>query len=192
MRKCEFFLSRIKYVGHDLTANSNCPTQSKFDLIKQWPLLPHGVSLLSFIGLCSFYNNYVPWFESNITPLRRLQRLYHRQILALLACSPQFIDVFENCKTNLVTSPLLFRYDSSKLTFLKTDWSAGGMGYILIQPDNSPASIAAIKLLESIGECLFDLTLSAPRLIPVLFNSRSNLVHEKDYHSFVDEIACGC
>ena len=27
--------------------------------------------------------------------------------------------------------------------------------------------------------------------MPVLFNSHSNLVHEKDHHSFVDEIACG-
>ena len=59
-------------------------------------------------------------------------------------------------KNNLVTSPLLLRYDSSKPTFLKTDWYAGGMGYILMQPDNSPVSIAAIETLQSTGECLFD------------------------------------
>ena len=112
LSKYGFFLSRDEYFGHDLTADGNCSTQSKFALIKQWPLPPHGVSLLFFIGLSSFYNNYVPWFESNIKPLRRLQRLYHHQDLPLLAWSPRLINVFENCKINLVTSPLLLRYDS--------------------------------------------------------------------------------
>ena len=37
----------------------------------------------------------------------------------------------------------------------------------------------------------FRLNPLGPRLMPVLFNSRSNLVHEKEYHSFVGEIACG-
>ena len=191
VKKCDFFLSRVEYVGHDLTADGNCPAQSKFALIKQWPLPPHGVSRLSFIGLCSFYNNYVPWFESNIKPLRRLQRLYHRQALRLLTWSLQLINVFEKCKINLVTSPLLLRYDSSKPTFLKTDWSACGMGYIPIQPDNSPESIAAIEELQFTGEFIFDQTLSGPRLISVLFISRSNLVHEKDYHLFLGEITFG-
>ena len=59
-----------------------------------------------------------------------------------------------------------------------------------MQPDNSPESIAAIETLQSTGKCLFDQTLSSPRLMPVLFNSCSNLVLKIDYHSFVGEIAC--
>ena len=65
------------------------------------------------------------------------------------------------------------------------------MGYILMQPENSPESIATIKLLESTGECLFYQNLSGPRLMLVLFNSHSNLDHEKYYHSCVGEIAYG-
>ena len=80
---------------------------------------------------------------------------------------------------------------SLKPSFRKPDWSAGGMGYILMQPDNSPESLAAILHLESTGECLFDYKRSGPRLMPIIFNSRVNLEHEKHYHSFVGEIACG-
>ena len=98
LSKWDFFLSCVEYVGRDLTTDGNCPVQYKFTFIKQWPLPAHGVSLLSFIGVCSFYNNYVSWLESNIKSLRRLQRLYHRQALPLLALSPQLINVFENCK----------------------------------------------------------------------------------------------
>ena len=86
MSKCDFFLPHIEYIGYYLTADGNYPFQSKFDLIEQSALQPYNVSLLSFIGFCSFYNNYVTWFESNIKFIRCLQRLYHRQNLLLLAC----------------------------------------------------------------------------------------------------------
>ena len=59
------------------------------------------------------------------------------------------------------------------------------MGFILMQPDNSLESITAITHLELPGEFIFDYTHSFPRLMPVLFNSRANLGHEQDYHSFV-------
>ena len=105
--------------------------------------------------------------------------------------SPSLIKFFCNCKNDFVTSPLLLRFVCSRPTFLKTDWSAGGMGYILMQPDDSSDSIAAIHHLADTGKCLFDLSLDGPRLRPVLFESRSNLPYESDYHSFVGEIACG-
>ena len=104
--------------------------------------------------------------------------------------TPSLIKRFCDCKIHLETSPLLLRFDSSRPTFLKTDWSAGGIGYILMQPNDSSYSIAAMKYLVDTGECLFDLSLDGPRLRPVLFGSRSNLPYESDYHSFVGEIAC--
>ena len=178
MSKCDFFLPWVEYLGHDLTASGNYPAQYKFHLIKDWPLPPHGVSLLSFIGVCSFYSNYVLWFENNIKLLSCLQRFCHRQPLPILAWSPLLIDSFESCKDHLITSPLLLRYDSSKPFFLKPDWSDGGMEYILMQPDNSPESLAAILHIESTGEYFFDCKRSGPRLMPTVFNSRTNLDHE--------------
>ena len=148
----------MEYVGHDLTAEGNCPSQSKLSLIQDWPLQPHGISLLSFVGLCCFYNKYCPWFETNIKPLRRFQRAYHRKDIPIMGWTPSLIKLFCNCKTYLVTSQYLLRFDSSRPTFLKTDWSAGGMGYILMHPDDSSDSIAAMKHLADTGELLFDLS----------------------------------
>ena len=64
------------------------------------------------------------------------------------------------------------------------------MGYIRVQPDNSPASLAVIKYLAAIGECLIYLFLDDPRLRPFLFGSRDNMSYERKYHSFVKEAAC--
>ena len=60
-----------------------------------------------------------------------------------------------------------------------------------MKPDNSLDSLAAIKHLTATDECLFDISLDGPRLRPVLFGSRANMPYERNYHSFVDEVACG-
>ena len=132
-----------------------------------------------------FYNRYCPWFETNIKLLRKLQREYHRKYIPIMRCTPSLIQLFCDCKFNLITFPLLLRYDSYISTFLKTYWSAVGMDYILMQPDDSLESLAAIKHLATSGECLFDVSLNGPRLRPVLFGYLSNMSYELDYHSFV-------
>ena len=117
------------------------------------------------------YSRCCPWFETNIIPLHKLQRTFHRQPIPILSWNPTLINLFNDYKNYLVTSPLLLRYDSSKPAFPKTDWSADGMGYILTQVDDLPQSVAAIQLLKDKGEYTFDLSLDGPRLRPVFFGS---------------------
>ena len=118
-----FLMPRVDFVGHDLIAYGNCPTQSQFKLIQDWPLSLHGTYLLSFIGMRAFYNRYCPWFETNIKHLRRPLRSFHYALVPIMDQSPIHVFIFNICKTKLVFSPLLLRYDSSKLVFLKTHQS---------------------------------------------------------------------
>ena len=120
-----------------------------------------------------------------------MERKYRRKAIPKEAWSYELKTLFYDLKELIISSPLLACYDPSKPTFLKTDWSAHGMGYILCQPDDSPESSAAITTLQSNGTCLFDLTLQGPCLRPILFGSRSCLQSEQHFHSFVGEIACG-
>ena len=159
LSKCKFFNPRVEYLGYDLTSQGNCPAQSKFDLVKEWTLPEHGTPLLSFIGLCTLYACFSPWFEINLKPLRKFQRLHHRKVIPSTVWKPDLIQLFNKCKKNITSSLVLARYDSDKPVFLKTDWSAEGMGYILLQPDDSvEAHAASIKLAET-GECDFDKSL---------------------------------
>ena len=133
--KYKFFSKRVEYLGYDFLSSGNCLAKSKVDLITEWPIQVHGTSLLFFIGLCNFYNCFSPWFEVSIKPLQILQRKYHRKVISLSLWTTELRELFHLCKTNLTTSPVLARFDSNKPTFLKTDWSAEGMEYILLQPD---------------------------------------------------------
>ena len=74
---------------------------------------------------------------------------------------------------------------------VKTDWSANGMGWILMQPANSDKSKLALAKLYATGICDFDVTMGGARLRPVRFGSRRCTEREQHYHSFVDEAGCG-
>ena len=72
--------------------------------------------------------------------------------------SPLHVSLFNTCKINLVSYPLLLRYGSSKLVLLKTDWSANEMSYILMKPDNISESLNALRTLKESGNYPFGLT----------------------------------
>ena len=91
----------------------------------------------------------------------------------------------------MTLSPVLARYDSSRPTFLKTDYSALGMVYIVMQPEDSEAAREATKKLIETVECVFDLTMEGPRLRPIAFGSRKCSKTESNYHGYVGEIAAG-
>jgi hypothetical protein len=191
LKKCEFLTNRIEYVGHDITPDGNCPAESKFDLVNDWPLPVNGQSLGSFIGLLTFYNIYCPFFEMRVKPLRSLERQHHRKPIPCAMWTPSLTHLWDELKLAVTSSPCLARYDSSLPCFLKTDWAGTGMGWILMQPDNSEASKVALALLRSEGICTFDLTMNGARLRPIRFGSRSCTERERHYHSFVGEAACG-
>ena len=92
--------------------------------------------------------------------------------------------MFVSLKTSITSSPLLVRFDSTTPLFLKTDWSSTGMGYILMQPDDSADAQVATTKLSDKNECDFDLSLDGTCLRPILFNSRSCTSTERDYPKF--------
>jgi hypothetical protein len=100
-------------------------------------------------------------------------------------------DLFASMKVALTSSPLLARFDSSKPVFLKTDWSAACMGFIIMQPDGSEVSMKAMAALKAGEDNAFDTAMTGARLQPIKFGSRKCTESEQHYHSMVGESACG-
>ena len=121
LKKCEFLTNRIEYVGHDITPDGNCPAQSKFALITNWPVPTSGPALGSFIGLLTFYNCYCPWFEIRVKPLYTLERSYHHKPIPSALWTPPLLCLWNELKLAITSSPCLARYDALKPCFLKTD-----------------------------------------------------------------------
>ena len=93
------------------------------------------------------------------------------------------IQLFEDLKVGITSSPVLSRFDPSKPTILKTDWSARGISWILMQPaHDDDASVKAIDTLKKTGEFLFDLDMEGPRLKPIKYVLRACTTSKKWFH----------
>jgi hypothetical protein len=120
--------------------------------------------------------------------MRRMVRTYSRRAIPGADWTGDRTDLFTSMKLSLTSSPLLAMFDLSKPVFLKTDWSAAGMGFILMQPDGSEDSIATLKAGE---DNAFDTATTGARLQPIKFGSRKCTESEQHYHIMVGESACG-
>ena len=132
MDKCRLLQSHVEFVGRDLTSDGNCPAQSNFLLMCDWGVIKSGQILHSFIGLVLFCSKYAPHLEMRIKPLRRLLKAYFREPIPTMTWSPNLMLLYQDIKDQITSSPIFAWYDPAKPTFLKTDWSAEGMGWILI------------------------------------------------------------
>jgi hypothetical protein len=186
-KKCDFFKPRFEWLGHDVRQDRNSPAASKFNIIADWPLPETGLSLSSFLGLITFYNRYIADYDARSRPLRKLAKRFHRAPIPCHAWEPQLHDAFTALKIAVTSDPCLARFDSSLPTFLKTDWSATGMSYVLMQPADDPSSKKALSILEAGGPNTFDTLMTEARLRPVRFGSRRCTDHERHFHSFVGE-----
>ena len=65
--------------------------------------------------------------------------------------------------------------------------SASGICYILIQQDNSHASLTTLNHLVETGDCEFKISIDRLQIRSALFRSRSKFSYKEDYRSFVDE-----
>ena len=75
-----------------------------------------------------------------VAPLHQLYNKFLHQKIPKDAWSKELIELFDSLKIDLTSEPVLARYNSSKPVFFKTDWSALGMSFILMQPDDDKNS----------------------------------------------------
>ena len=72
----------------------------------------------------------------------------------------------ESC---IISLPILARFDPTKPLFLKIDWSAEGMAWVLMHPANDEESNQAANKIVETGEFDFGLEKNVARLQPVSY-----------------------
>ena len=87
----------------------------------------------------------------------------------------------------LLSDPCLARFDPAKRPYLLTNFSKFGFGYEIAQPDDDPASLAAMHREILGGDCEFLRPKSILRLRPTGFGSRRCRGKESNLHSHLGE-----
>jgi transposase InsO family protein len=127
-KKCSLFRQKVKYLGHEVSAEGIATDPEKTKVVREWPV-PHNVGeVRSFLGLCSYYRRFVGDFATLAKPLTKLTE----KSVTFNWGEPEQKS-FEALKEKLVTSAVLAFPDRDATFILDTDASDVGIGAVLSQ-----------------------------------------------------------
>jgi hypothetical protein len=72
LKKCDFYKSELKYLGHLISANGMRPEAKKVQVIQDWPTPKDVYEVRSFLGLANYFCKYIKGYASLAAPLTEL------------------------------------------------------------------------------------------------------------------------
>ncbi|GKC80216.1 hypothetical protein Tco_1130990 [Tanacetum coccineum] len=72
--KCEFWLSKVAFLGHIVSAEGITMDPTKVEAITKWPRPTSVTEVRSFLGLAGYYRRFVEGFSRLALPLTKLMR----------------------------------------------------------------------------------------------------------------------
>ena len=145
--KCDFLLSSVEYLGHQISKDGICTLPSKVAAIDRAPAPTNVQELCSFFGLLNYYGKLLPNLATILHPLNALLQADRKWIW-----SKECEEAFQIAKEQLTSGQVLTQYDPTPPITLATDASAYGVGAVIshVFPDGSERQIAfALRTLTS-------------------------------------------
>lgn len=126
LKKCEFHVTRTKYLGFILSTDGIEVDPDKVAIVKNWeaPSTVRGVQ--AFLGFCNFYRRFIRNYGVIAKPLTNLTR-----IDVPFSFNKACWEAFEELKARLTSSDLLRHYDPERQSMIETDVSDGIIAGIL-------------------------------------------------------------
>lgn len=72
LKKCEFGVTEVEYLGHNLTAEHNSAPTAQVRAIQEFPIPRNKKELQSFLGTCNWLRLYVPEASVYLSPLHNI------------------------------------------------------------------------------------------------------------------------
>ena len=73
-RKCEFWLTEVKFLGHVMSTSGVSVDPEKFEVVMSYKKLKSVFEIRSFLGLAGYYRRFIKDFSRLATPMTRLTR----------------------------------------------------------------------------------------------------------------------
>ena len=157
-KKCQFFNTSVLFLGHVLLASGISTNPEKVEKVKIWPVPKNIKEVQSFLGLASYYRQFINKFAEKarclhelVGPTSNKQKKKARnkkntttseetgQRIFKLMTKHQ--DALDALKEALRTAPVLGYPDFSREFILETDASLNGLGAILSQQGKDEKSM---------------------------------------------------
>lgn len=132
-KKCLFFMSRVVFLGHEVSSSGIGPDKRKTDAVARWPVPKTIKDCQVFLGMANYLRKFIKDFSKIARPIndfvaRRVPTFGEEQKIA-----------FEELRKRLVSAPVLVHPDRSQSFELETDASQFQAGGILwLRATSSP------------------------------------------------------
>jgi transposase InsO family protein len=147
LSKCDFGVSKVGYLGHEISAQGVKPDPAKVQSIRQIAVPTTVKQVCSFLGLVGFYHQFIKNFAEIAHPLTQLTRKYCR-----FRWNPDCQRAFETLKESLCQNVVLAHPDQSRPYTLYADASQYAVGAVLTQ--TSPDGEKVIQFLsKQLNDC---------------------------------------
>jgi len=148
-KKTQLCLQQIKYLGMIVTPEGYSPDPEKVAAIQDFPEPANKKKLLSFLGSCNFYHNFLPRVSDIAAPLHNL--LKQKTVWKFDdACKA----AFKAIKQLILDHNKLYFPDMNLPFTIRTDASDVGLGAVLLQglPDKPEVLIPIVYASRSLSQ----------------------------------------
>lgn len=140
-KKCQFFRTSVKYLGHEISDEGIRPDPEKFKTIREWSVPKTVKQVQSFLGFANYYRRFIENFSKIAKPLYESTK---KDIKFRWTDACQ--EAFELLKHKVTNPPVLSPPDFSKEFILQTDASNFALGAVLMNYDRRPIAFISTTL----------------------------------------------
>ena len=126
--KCEFFKREVLFLGHCGSQEGIKPNPKTVEAVRSWKVPTNVKEIQSYLGLCSYYRQYIENFSHIASPLTNLTK---KKVKFIWDDSCQ--KAYEMLKEKLCSAPILALPQPGLRYILDTDASDTGIGAVLSQ-----------------------------------------------------------
>jgi hypothetical protein len=178
LSKCEFWLEKIAFLRHILTAEGIEVDPSKVEAVSKWKQPSNVTEVRSFLGMAGYYRCFIKGFSSIARPMTELLKKDNKFVW-----TPKCEESFQIIKKKLTTTPVLTLPVIHQNFVIFYDASRQGIGCVLMQNEKVIAYASHLLKPHEQNYPTHDLELAA--IVHALKIWRHNLIGNK-CHIFID------
>ena len=145
--KCKLGFEELEFLGHSLGKGQISPETKNVEKMENAPRPTTKKDVRSFLGMCGFYQRFIPKFNLVAAPLSELTK---KAMPDKVTWTPACEEAFQYLKHKLTSHPILQLPNPEKPFVLRTDASQSGLGATLLQHNDEntlcPVAYASRKL----------------------------------------------
>ncbi|GKE40908.1 putative reverse transcriptase domain-containing protein [Tanacetum coccineum] len=121
--KCEFWLSKVQFLGHVIDSEGIHVDPAKIEAIKDWASPKTPTEIRQFLGLAGYYRRFIKGFSKIARPMTKLT-----QKSVKFEWGEKAVATFQLLKQKLCSAPILALLEGSENFVLYCDASHKGLG----------------------------------------------------------------